>query len=986
MRNEPHRLFSPFRLDPLNAQLWRGDQEISLRRKTFDVLYYLVDHPGQLVTKAALLDAVWADVTVSDSMPAVCVFELRKALGDEAGTPRFIETVHRRGYRFIAKVTTAAAPEVNLKPPLVPKHPKPIIVGREQELAQLRRWYSQILGGERLVAFVAGEAGIGKTTFVEAFLDSIAQEGAVRMGRGQCVEQYGAGEPYMPVLEALSRLGREPGGERLVEVLNRFAPTWLAQMPALLEPDELARLQGQNQGVTQQRMLREMAQALEALVAEVPLVLLLEDLHWSDFSTLGLISAVARRREPARLMIVGTYRPGAMLANDHPLRIMKQELELHRYCEELRLKLLSEAEVGDYLAKRFASNGWQQFDGIASAIRERTEGNPLYMVNVVDYLVDTGLVVSSAEVGASGSTEILRVDRIEVPRSIRQMIEHNLERLQPEEQAVLEGASVAGAEFSAAVVAAALERPQDEVEACCMRLSRHEQFVTVQGPVAWPDGTIATRFCFHHALYQEVLYGRLPVGQRLRLHRLVAAREEIGFGERVAEVASELAHHYERAKDRDMAIHYLQQAGERAVARGAMVEAEGHYRRSLNLLDELPHTIERDRHELALQIELGDILWSSRSWSHPEAARTYEHALELAEKLGETTQLVTVAMGLAIFALGRGKFRLAQELAERMLLAAEYSNDRTALSAAHTVVGETLIWRARYAEAREHFDSANSYYDDTVPGLLRRRGFDAPALEAIVVLLLGFSDRARQLMDEATRRGANCVETIRAGIVHLWGGMLCGLLRDAQETLKHAQALRRLAVNQPVWGGLADTYTGKALMFRGKWDEGIDYIHRGTAFHESVGLHSQVMWAKLDEVEFFTHQGQIDEGLTLVADALADSEELAQIKSPALRQRADLLAHSDVPSSEIEEAYRAAIECAHNQGAKYYELETATHFARWLKSQGRFKEARSILAPIYNWFTEGFDTVALEEAKALLDELSNKPSAPRRPSRRRKGR
>ena len=303
----------------------------------------------------------------------------------------------------------------------------------------------------------------------------------MRLGRGQCVEQYGAEEPYMPVLEALSRLGREPGGERLVELLNRFAPTWLVQMPALLGADELAQLHSQNQGVTQQRMLREMAQALEALVAEVPLVLLLEDLHWSDFSTLELISAMARRREPARLMIVGTYRPGAMLATDHPLCTVKQELELHRYCVELRLKLLSEEDIGDYLAKRFASNGSRQFDRIASAICERTDGNPLYMVNVVDYLVDTGLLMSSAEAGALGSTEILRADRIEVPRSIRQMIEHNLERLQPEEQAVLEGASVTGPEFSAAVVAAAQERPQDEVEACCTRLSRHEQSLLRRG-------------------------------------------------------------------------------------------------------------------------------------------------------------------------------------------------------------------------------------------------------------------------------------------------------------------------------------------------------------------------------------------------------------------------------------------------------------------------------------------------------------------------
>ena len=149
----------------------------------------------------------------------------------------------------------------------------------------------------------------------------------------------------MPVLEALSRLGQEPGGERVVELLNRFAPMWLAQMPALLTADERARLQGLNQGVTQQRMLREMAQTLEALAAEAPLVLLLEDLQWSDFSTLELISAIARRSEAARLLILGTYRPVEMLAHDHPLRTMKQELELHRHCEELRLKLLSEQDV-----------------------------------------------------------------------------------------------------------------------------------------------------------------------------------------------------------------------------------------------------------------------------------------------------------------------------------------------------------------------------------------------------------------------------------------------------------------------------------------------------------------------------------------------------------------------------------------------------------------------------------------------------------------
>ena len=432
MSSEPNRFFAQFRLDPVNLQFWRDGEEVSLRPKTFDVLRYLVDHPGQLVTKATLLDAVWAAVSVSDSMPAVCVAELRRALGDDAKTPRFIETVHRRGYRFIAKVTAGATFETQRPSPYSPKDPKQIMVGREEELAQLQSRYSQVLNGQRLIIFVTGEAGIGKTAFVQAFLDSIAQGGMARIGRGQCVEQYGSGEPYMPVLEALSQLSREHRGEQVIEVLDKLAPTWLAQMPELLTREKRALLQSEMQGVTQQRMLREMTQALEVLAADGPLVLLLEDLHWSDFSTLELISAFARRSGPARILIVGTYRPVEILAKDHPLRTMKQELELHHFCEELRLKLLNEENVGDYLAGRLASDGAARFGTLASVIHACTDGNPLFMVNMVDYLLlDSGLRSRLREVSEVELAESLRVRQLEALRSIRQMIERNLRATEP---------------------------------------------------------------------------------------------------------------------------------------------------------------------------------------------------------------------------------------------------------------------------------------------------------------------------------------------------------------------------------------------------------------------------------------------------------------------------------------------------------------------------------------------------------------------------
>jgi len=205
---------------------------------------------------------------------------------------------------------------------------------------------------------------------------------------------------------------------------------------------------------------------------------------------------------------------------------------------------------------------------------------------------------------------------------------------------MLEAASVAGTEFSSAAVAAALGCPQNEIEACCTRLSRHEQFVSEQGPIAWPDGTVAAGFHFHNVLYREVVYDLLPASRQVQLHRRIAAREELGYGESAGEVATELAHHSNRGNDKNKAIQYLRLAGDRAGGRGAVVEAENHYRCALKLLSELPQTTERDRLELTLEMGLGNVLWRSRSWAHSEASRAYARSSELAEKLGETTQVV----------------------------------------------------------------------------------------------------------------------------------------------------------------------------------------------------------------------------------------------------------------------------------------------------------------------------------------------------------
>jgi predicted ATPase len=213
------------------------------------------------------------------------------------------------------------------------------------------------LHGERQIVFITGEPGIGKTSLVEAFLARLADEHEHEhetwIGRGQCIEHYGAGEAYMPVLEALGRLGREPGGTQLITMLRRYALSWLVQLPALVSVAEREKLRQEAQGATRERMLRELAEALDALAIKHPLVLVLEDLHWSDVSTLDLLSVLTRRPERARLLVIGTYRPVDILANGHPLRAVVQELQLHRQCEELRLGFLTEENVAAYLATRF---------------------------------------------------------------------------------------------------------------------------------------------------------------------------------------------------------------------------------------------------------------------------------------------------------------------------------------------------------------------------------------------------------------------------------------------------------------------------------------------------------------------------------------------------------------------------------------------------------------------------------------------------------
>jgi predicted ATPase len=549
--------FGDFCLDLTVEQLLCGGQVVALNPKAFAVLRRLVEDGGRLVSKAELLRAGWGKTHVSDGVLRVSILEIRRALGDDPAAPRFIETVSRRGYRFIAPRT---------RPARVPTADTPsTVVGREAVLAQLDDRLARTCDGQRQLVFLSGEAGIGKTTVLDAFRARAAADPDLLIAHGACLEHYGAAEAYLPVLEALSRLLREPGTEPVMRVLETHAPTWLVQLPWLERWGDREALRRELLGATKERMLREMAEALEALTATTPLVLVLEDLHWSDHSTLDLLGMLARRQEAARLLVVGSYRSVDVIVTGHPLRALIQELRVRRQCEDIALEFLSEADVAGYLAHRFGEQTLSP--EIGAAVHRRTDGNALFMVRLADELVALGVLT------AVESRWYLRgpPDAITsaLPESLRELIDKQIARLEPEKQRLLEVAGVLGNQFTAGSVAAGLGEDAVVVEERCDELSLQRQLVAPAVLTVLPDGTPIAQYSFTHNLYPQVLAARVTAARRLRLHQRIGKWLERTYATHAAAISTQLAWHFEEGGEYQQAIHYLILTAENAARRFA---------------------------------------------------------------------------------------------------------------------------------------------------------------------------------------------------------------------------------------------------------------------------------------------------------------------------------------------------------------------------------------------------------------------------------
>ncbi len=1007
--------FGPYRLDLTNEQLWRGEQQIPLRPKPFAVLRYLLRQGGQLVPAAELRQAVWPDTVISAGVLKQYIHALRRALDDDPQASSLIETVARRGYRLRAALkeheaeagATGAREEQPTQTPVAVAPVAAVLVGRKAALEVLQDQWTQALARRRQLTFVTGEPGIGKTTLVRTFLDRLTSVTPCWVGTGQCLALLRGGEPYFPLLSALGDLCRSSGNERVRELLTQHAPTWMVQLSALLNGAEQEELQRRTAGAPRERMLRELAEVLDVLTAVQPVVLWLEDLHWSDAATVDVLAFVARRTAPARLWIISTYRPSEVSDEAAPLAQALPELYAHQWGQELALPCLTEPDVHDYLSQRFPQHVWPT--RLGAVLQQRTGGNPLFLTSLVQELQQHGVLQQDAEGRWTVHGTLEELERW-TPTSVGHLLSWQRQRVPAAAQQTLAAASVAGMEFSAATVAAALASETIDIEQQCGRLADQQLFLRRAGVSEWPDGTLAARYGFLHTVYQEFWHERVSISQRQQWHLRMGERKEAAYGQRAGEIAAELALHFEQGRDYRKAVQYLRLAGEQAVRRSAHQEAIRHFTKGLAFLRTWPETHERLYHELPLQMALGLAWMPTRGFGAPEVVGAYGRAREIAARLGETPHLFPTLFGLQLFYMNRAEFPTARALAEQLGRIAQTQQDPLLFLVLHTLLGPTLFALGELEAACTHFTQTLALYQpeqhQTYTVLYGQDpGVIGQCFTAWILWMVGYPSQSLHQLQEALHLAQQC------GHAFTLTGALCvaAIIRQCCQEASGVHEFADVALTLttahgfPLWEAFASMLRGWALVEQGREEEGLPQLVQGVTAYQRTGARVNESYCLALLAAAYGKVGQADAGLASINQALAMIEdtgeryyaaEIYRLKGALLLQtfpapRATLSgADADesrwrgpqAPEStvhvwpperqaEAEACFLTALDIARQQQAKSWELRASMHLARLWQRQGKRHAARDRLSAVYNWFTEGFETKDLQEAKALLEEL-----------------
>jgi class 3 adenylate cyclase/predicted ATPase len=867
------------------------------------------------------------------------------------------------------------------------------LVGREEELGLLRRRWEQAKTGEGQVVQLSGEPGIGKSRLVQTLKEEAITEGATRI-EFRCSPYY-QNSAFYPIIEHLQRLlqfaPHEAPHARLTKLTERLARyrfpqadtfALLAALLSLPPPEGVPPLP-----LSPQKQKQKTQEALVAWLVEeaeqAAVFCAWEDLHWADPSTLEVLTLLLEQIPTVQILTVLTCRPG-----------FRPPWRPYSHLTQLTLSRLGRQQVESMVEQ--VTGGKALPAEVLHQIVAKTDGVPLFVEELTKMVVE-----SIGPVGSHGQAAVT----LGIPSTLQDALMARLDRLAPVREIAQVGA-VLGREFNYELLHVVSPLDEETLQQGLRQLVEAELIYQRGLP---PQAT----YLFKHALVQDTAYQSLLKSRRQQLHQQIAQVLAEQFPETVETQPELLAYHYTEASLKEQAIPYWQQAGQRASQRSAHVEAISHLSRGLVLLKTLPDTPERAQQELTLQITLGSALMATKGWSAPEVDHPYTRARELCRRVGETPQLVPVLWGLNAFYGMKGDSRTATELAEQLMRLAQRLQDPPALLIAHRLQGVYLFFLGELTQARAHLEQVIALYDRQQHHALAflYGGYD-PGVHCLgyaagTLWHLGYPDQALQRVHQALALAQDLSHPNSLVYALDWAAGVHWCRREGQAAQKQAEALIGLSTEQgfPYFLAEGTIWRGWALAEQGQAEEGIAQIRQGMETYRATGAAQRPeFFAFLAEA--YGRAGQVEEGLSILAEPLSligrhgeryfYAAELYRLKGQlalqklvvargqlAEKSRADS-AHHEVAvaeagtvggaypmgEEEAEACFLKAIDIARRQSAKSLELRAVMSVSRLWQQQGKKDEAHRMLAEIYGWFTEGFDTKDLQEARTLLEELT----------------
>jgi DNA-binding SARP family transcriptional activator/predicted ATPase len=922
------------------------------------------------------------------------------------------------------------SPEDRVRPPafLTEKEAvePPVFVARERELGKLERFLDLALAGRGQVVLVTGDAGSGKTALVQEFTRRAQRvHPDLIAATGNCNAHTGIGDPYLPFREILDLLTGDVearwaagamGGEharRLWNAFPRVAQALVEAGPDLVETfvpraalraraaahagwhdrvDWLARLDDLAKrrpttaplapGPQQSDLFAQYTRVLQAVAQGSPLLLVLDDLQWADLGSTGLLFHLGRHLAGNRILIVGAYRPeDVALGREgarHPLEPVANEFQ--RDFGDIIVDL-ARAERRGFVEALLDSEPNRLGGEFRETLYRQTRGHPLFTIELLRGLQERGdLVHDPAGRWVAGPA----LDWRTLPARVEAAIRERISRLAEPLRVALQVASVEGEVFTAEVVARVQATGEREILTCLSgELDRRHRLVRAEA-IEHLGARRISRYRFRNYLFQEYLYASLDPAERAYLHEDVGhVLEELygGNGGEPLPIAPQLARHFEQAGLADKAICYLQQAAERAVQFSAYREVIAHATRGLALLKTLPPSPRRDQQELALRVTLGMARTGDGSLYQQieETEAAHARARTLGQQTGKPAQLCQVVGEMSIFHYVRAEHRRALDLGEEALGLALQTGDPLLIAWCRWHLGFVLFARGEYTAARAQLEQVLDLYvpEQHHAALVRFPGADAGlsamAYEACCLWCLGYPHQALQQSQQALTLAHELDHPLSLADVLSFGGcQFQAMCRDGRAVQDHAKALRKLSINRDVMGWFSNGvwYGGIGLVLMGRIPEGITQLREGIAAFRAEGKRTMLPTALGFLAEALAQAGKPAEALVTLADGLALAEEAEEHQwEPELyRLRAELLL-SEGDDARAEASLQIAIKVARQQQARSWELRATTSLARLYQAQGRRDEARQILAEIYGWFTEGFDSPDLQAARALLEEF-----------------